>query len=71
MLGLIIKRPPPTPQHPYATPPHPPKLKIHRGNGLFHANEIEYVSQYNCGETSRLGLVSTLNRGSHSKQAFY
>lgn len=33
---------------PPATPPHPAKLKIHRGNGLFHANEIEYVSQYNC-----------------------
>jgi len=24
------------------------QVKIQRGNGPFHANEIEYVSQYNC-----------------------
>lgn len=46
-------------------PPQPhltSKLKIQRGNGPFHANEIEYVSQYNC-EPSHLGLVA-VHRGS-------
>lgn len=39
VLGLIIALPNPT---------SPGKLKIYGGNGPFHANEIEYVSQYNC-----------------------
>lgn len=40
VVGLII-----APPQPHLTPG---KLKIQRGNGLFHANEIEYVSQHNC-----------------------
>lgn len=39
VLGLIIT---------LRNPTSPCKLKIQRGNGPFHANEIEYVSQYNC-----------------------
>ena len=39
VLGLIIA---------LHNPTSPSKLKIQRGNGPFHANEIEYVSQYNC-----------------------
>lgn len=39
VLGLIIT---------LHNPNSPCKLKIQRGNGPFHANEIEYVSQYNC-----------------------
>lgn len=39
VLGLIIA---------LHNPTSPGKLKIQRGNGPFHANEIEYVSQYNC-----------------------
>lgn len=39
VLGLIIA---------LRNPTSPSKLKIQRGNGPFHANEIEYVSQYNC-----------------------
>lgn len=33
-------------------PPQPAARKIQRGNGPFHANEIEYVSQNN-GENRR------------------
>lgn len=38
-LGLIIALDNPTSHR---------KLKIQQGNGPTHANEIEYVSQYNC-----------------------
>lgn len=45
VLGLIIT---------LHNPTSPCKLKIQRGNGPFHANEIEYVSQYNCGNRAIL-----------------
>ncbi len=45
VLGLIIA---------LHNPTSPSKLKIQRGNGPFHANEIEYVSQYNCENRARL-----------------
>lgn len=58
VLGLIIA---------LHNPTSPSKLKIHRGNGPFHANEIEYVSQYNCENRVVLDWCLVLNRGSNRK----
>lgn len=62
VLGLIIA---------LHNPTSPSKLKIHRGNGPFHANEIEYVSQYNCENRVVSDWCLLLNRRSNWKWVLF